>query len=168
MKNKILVAYATKCGSTREIAEFMIKTLQEKGITADLGEMKMVKSVKDYSGLVLGAPMYMFRIIGDAHTFLKKQKKYIENIPAAFFSLGPTEDKEKDWKNVRENFEKELSKYPWFQPVAKEVFGGKLDSSKLVFPYNLLPGKDQLPQGDIRDWEKIRTWTESLPSKLQG
>ncbi len=108
----------------------------------------------------------MFRIIGDAHTFLKKFKKNIENKPTAFFSLGPTQDKEEDWINVRGNFEKELSKYPWFQPVAKEVFGGRLDSSKLVFPYNLLPGKDQLPQGDIRDWEKIRVWTESLYAKL--
>jgi menaquinone-dependent protoporphyrinogen oxidase len=166
MSEKILVAYATKCGSTREIAEFMVKTLQGKGIDADLGEMKTVKSVKDYDALVLGAPMYMFRIIGDAHAFLKKQKKYIEIKPTAFFSLGPTQDKEEDWKNVWGNFEKELSKYPWFQPVAKEVFGGRLDSSKLVFPYNLLPGKDQLPQGDIRDWEKIRAWTESLPIKL--
>ncbi len=166
MSEKILVAYATKCGSTREIAEFMVKTLQENEVDADLGEMKMVKSVKDHSGLVLGAPMYMFRIIGDAHNFLKKHKKDIERIPTAFFSLGPTQDKEEDWKNVWGNFEKELSKYPWFQPIAKEVFGGRLDSSKLVFPYNLLPGKDQLPQGDIRDWEKIRAWTESLPIKL--
>jgi len=166
MAQKILVAYATKCGSTREIADFMIKVLQEKGLNADLGEMKNVKSVQGYDALILGAPMYMFRIIGDAHTFLKKQRKYIENIPTAFFSLGPTQDKEEDWKTVWGNFEKELSKYPWFQPVAKEVFGGRLDSSKLVFPYNLLPGKDQLPQGDFRDWEKIKTWTESLPTKL--
>ena len=168
MSQKILVAYATKCGSTREIAEFMTKTLQDEGIYADLGEMKNVKSVKEYNGLILGAPMYMFRIIGDAHTFLNKQKKYIENTPTAFFSLGPTQEKEEDWKNVWGNFEKELSKHSWFQPIAKEVFGGKLDSSKLVFPYNLLPGKDQLPQGDIRDWEKIKAWTESLPPKLQG
>lgn len=166
MTQKILVAYATKCGSTREIAEFMIKVLQEKGLSADLGEMKNVKSVKGYDALILGAPMYMFRIIGDAHTFLKKQRKYIQNTPTAFFSLGPTQDKEEDWKTVWGNFDKELSKYPWFQPVAKEVFGGRLDSSKLVFPYNLLPGKDQLPQGDIRDWEKIKAWTESLPAKL--
>ncbi len=56
MSQKILVAYATKCGSTREIAEFMTKTLQDKGIYADLGEMKNVKSVKEYNGLILVRP----------------------------------------------------------------------------------------------------------------
>jgi menaquinone-dependent protoporphyrinogen oxidase len=164
---KTLVAYATKSGSTREIAEFMTKVLGEMGLQVNLEEMKNVKSINGYDALVLGAPMYMFRIIGDAGSFLKKFKKVIEQTPTAFFSLGPTADKEEDWKTVRGNFEKEMAKYPWFKPVATEVFGGKLDSSKLVFPYNLLPGKDQLPQGDIRDWDKIRAWTESLPVKFQ-
>jgi menaquinone-dependent protoporphyrinogen oxidase len=164
---KTLVAYATKSGSTREIAEFMTKVLGEMGLQVNLEEMKNVKSINGYDALVLGAPMYMFRIIGDAGSFLKKFKKVIEQTPTAFFSLGPTADKEEDWRTVRGNFEKEMAKYPWFKPVATEVFGGKLDSSKLVFPYNLLPGKDQLPQGDIRDWDKIRTWTESLLAKFQ-
>ncbi len=104
MKEKLLIAYATKCGSTREIAEFMTKTLHEMGFEADLGEMKTVKSVKDYSGLVLGAPMYMFRIIGDAQNFLKKHKKDIEKKPTAFFSLGPTQDKEEELEECMGKF----------------------------------------------------------------
>jgi menaquinone-dependent protoporphyrinogen oxidase len=166
MAKKVLVVYATKSGSTREVAEFMVKVLKEKGVEADLNEMKKVKSVKEYDAFVLGAPMYMFRIIGDAHSFLKKFRKFIEKTPSAFFSLGPIEDKEEDWKNIRGNFDKELAKYPWFQPVEKEVFGGRFEVSRLVFPYTLIPAKDQLPQGDLRDWNKIRSWAESLPVKF--
>jgi menaquinone-dependent protoporphyrinogen oxidase len=167
MAKKVLVAYATKSGSTREVAEFITKILDEKGLDAEILEMKTIKDVTPYQAFVIGAPMYMFHIIGDAHTFLKKHKKYIEKTPTAFFSLGPTEDKEEDWKTIRGNFDQELTKYPWFQPVSKEVFGGKLDSSKLVFPYNLIPGKNQLPQGDLRDWNKIRAWTENLSSNFK-
>jgi menaquinone-dependent protoporphyrinogen oxidase len=166
MEKKILVAYATHAGSTREIAEFIGKVLTEKGMVAEVQEMKSVKSAKEYGGIVLGAPMYIFHILGDAHRFLKKYKKEIEKTPTAFFSLGPITEKEEDWKNAREPFEKELAKYPWFHPVGKEVFGGKLDSSKLAFPYSLMPGKDQLPQGDIRDWDKIKAWAESLAGKF--
>jgi menaquinone-dependent protoporphyrinogen oxidase len=166
MEKKILVAYATHAGSTREIAEFIARALTERGMEMEIQEMKSVKSAKGFDAFVLGAPMYIFHILGDAHRFLKKYKNEIEKTPTAFFSLGPITEKEEDWKNAREPFEKELAKYPWFHPVAKEVFGGKLDSSKLGFPYSLMPGKDQLPQGDIRDWDKIKAWAESLPGKF--
>ena len=78
MEKKILVAYATHAGSTREIAEFIGKVLTEKGMEAEVQEMKSVKSAKEYGGIVLGAPMYIFHLLGDAHRFLKKYKKEIE------------------------------------------------------------------------------------------
>ncbi len=166
MEKKILVAFATKSGSTREIAEFITNTLQEKGVKAELKEMKSVKSVSEYDAFILGAPMYMFHIISDAHTFIKKIKKSLMDKKAAFFSLGPLNDAEKDWKEVNEIFNKEMAKYPWFTPVAIEVFGGKLDPTTLQFPYNLIPAMKNMPPSDLRDWEKIRAWTESLPAKL--
>jgi len=166
MEKKILVAFATKSGSTREIAEFITKTLQEKGVNAELQEMKSVKSVSEYDAFILGAPMYMFHVISDAHAFIKKNKKSLLEKKAAFFSLGPLNDAEKDWKEVNEIFNKEMAKYPWFTPVATEVFGGKLDPTTLQFPYNLIPAMKNMPPSDLRDWEKIRSWTESLPTKL--
>jgi menaquinone-dependent protoporphyrinogen oxidase len=163
MEKKILVAFATKSGSTREIAEFITKTLQDKGVKAELKEMKTVKSVLEYDAFILGAPMYMFHIISDAHAFIKKNKKFLLEKKAAFFSLGPLNDAEKDWKEVNEIFNKEMAKYPWFTPVATEVFGGKLDPTTLQFPYNLIPAMKNMPPSDLRDWEKIKAWTESLP-----
>jgi menaquinone-dependent protoporphyrinogen oxidase len=166
MSEKILVAYATKSGSTREIAEFISKTLEEKGVKAEFQEMKSVKSVSEYDAFILGAPMYMFHIISDAHAFIKKHKKSLAEKKSAFFSLGPLNDAEKDWKEVNEIFNKEMAKYPWFTPVATEVFGGKLDPTTLQFPYNLIPAMKNMPPSDLRDWERIRTWAESLPVKF--
>jgi menaquinone-dependent protoporphyrinogen oxidase len=166
MAKRVLVAYATKSGSTREIAELITKVLQEKGLETDIQEMKNVKSVSNYDAFVIGAPMYMFRFIGDLPKFIKKFRKEIEKTPTAFFSLGPTADTEKDWKTALRFFQRRMVKFYWFHPVVREFFGGRLDSTKLVFPYNLLPGKNSLPQGDIRDWDKIKAWAESLPGKF--
>jgi menaquinone-dependent protoporphyrinogen oxidase len=63
--------------------------------------------------------------------------------------------------------DKELAKFPWLAPVAKQVFGGKFDPAKLRFPYNLVPALKRLPVSDIRDWEAIRDWASGVAEKLQ-
>jgi menaquinone-dependent protoporphyrinogen oxidase len=87
--------------------------------------------------------------------------------PAAVFALGPFEDVPKQWQDVRANLDKELANFPWFAPVAVEIFGGVFDPAKLTFPYNLVPGLKKMPVSDIRDWNAIRAWANSLPAKFQ-
>jgi len=69
--------------------------------------------------------------------------------------------------DVRANLDKELLQFPWFEPVAVEVFGGKFDPAALRFPYNLVPGLKKMPVSDIRDWDAIRAWAGGLPARLQ-
>ena len=59
---------------------------------------------------------------------------------------------------------KELAKFPWFNPVALQIFGGKYDPAKLRFPLNLFAGAE--PASDIRDWAAIRTWASNLAEKF--
>jgi len=56
--------------------------------------------------------------------------------------------------------------FPWFAPIAHEVFGGKFDPAKLRFPYNLVPYLKRLPASDIRDWNAIRAWASTVAEKL--
>ena len=63
--------------------------------------------------------------------------------------------------------DKELLKFPWFTPVAIEIFGGKFDPATLSFPYNLLPALKQMPPSDARDWTAIRAWALGLAAQLQ-
>lgn len=52
--------------------------------------------------------------------------------------------------------------FPWFEPVAIEVFGGKFDPATLRFPYNLIPALKHMPANNIRDWTAIRAWASGL------
>ena len=167
MEGKILVAYATKYGSTREVAEAVATALTEKGLPVDLQPARSVRSLDRYNAVVLGAPLYIGKMHGDARSFLSRHQQALILRPPAIFALGPTENVEKDWQEIQAALEAEIAAYGWLKPAALKLFGGKLDPSKFRFPDSLLkiipasPLRDK-PASDIRDWPAIRAWAESL------
>ncbi len=116
--------------------------------------------------LVLGAPLYMFRWHKDAKAFLSRHQEALKRLSVAVFALGPFHDEEKEWQSVHAQLDKELAKFPWFDPVTRKVFGGKFDPTKLRFPMNLIPAMKKMPASDIRNWDAIRAWARDLAAKL--
>ncbi len=167
MPDSILVAYTTVAGSTKEVAENLGMVLKEDGFKVDILPLKEISSVEGYKAIIIGAPLYMFHWHKDAHRFLEKYRKNLINIPIAVFALGPFNDVEKEWNDVKANFVLELTKHSWLIPVDSTIFGGKFDPSKLKFPFNLIPALKKLPTSDIRDWDKIRFWADNLASKIK-
>jgi menaquinone-dependent protoporphyrinogen oxidase len=162
MSSLVLAGYATRYGSTQEVAEAVAATLRECGLEVDIQLMRKVRTLAGYSAVVLGAPLFMFRWHKDALRFLSRHREALTERPVAVFALGPTHDPydEKEWQDSRDQLDKELSKFPWLTPVAFEMFGGKYDPAKLRFPINLLAGKE--PASDLRDWTAIRAWAMDL------
>lgn len=58
MSESVLVAYATRYGSTQEVAEAVAATLRERGLEVDIQPMRKVRALAGYSAVVLGAPLY--------------------------------------------------------------------------------------------------------------
>jgi menaquinone-dependent protoporphyrinogen oxidase len=156
----ILVAYATKYGSTKEVAEAIAKTLKNTPAIVDLQPLNKVKSLNGVDAIVMGAPLYMFRWHSDAKNFLSRFAEPLKKIPTAAFALGPFHDEEKEWQDVRGVLDKELAQYPSFSPIAVKIFGGKFDPASLTFPFSLIPALKQMPASDIRDWQDINAWAE--------
>ena len=164
--NKILVGYATKYGSTQEVASFIADVLREGDMEVDLRELRSVKSLEGYSAAVVGAPFYMFKWLKDARKFLSRNQSALEKMPVAVFALGPT-DMTEDERNQPETYEqldKALDSYPWLKPVDQKLFGGKFDPANLKFPFSIFMG--QMPANDLRDWDAIKAWVEGLVEKL--
>jgi menaquinone-dependent protoporphyrinogen oxidase len=167
MAAPVLVAYATRSGSTREVAETIAATLREHGLDVRIQPVKEVGSLSGYHALVFGAPLIMGRWHKDARRFLSRHHEALEACTAAVFALGPVHDTEEEWRGVRDQLDKTLGRFPRFQPIAIEVFGGKFDLSLLGFPWKLLPRLKKIPPSDIRDWAAISAWAGNLAEKFR-
>jgi menaquinone-dependent protoporphyrinogen oxidase len=167
MSASVLVAYATRYGSTQEVAEAVAQTLRERGLEVDIQPMRDVRTLDQYRAVVLGAPLYMFHWHKDALHFLERYRAALTARPVAIFALGPFQAEEKDLQEVRGQLDKELAKFPWLTPGAIAIFGGKFDPTKLTFPHNLLPALKNMPASDARDWTVIRAWASDLAARFQ-
>jgi menaquinone-dependent protoporphyrinogen oxidase len=162
---KILVAYATKFGSTREVAERVAARLRERGLQADLVAAGQVKSLDGYDGVVFGGALYMFRLVGEGRRFLARNRKTLARLPLAVFGMGPIENTDEQLTGARGHLDKTLVKLEGVTPVAVAIFGGAFDPAKLKFPYSN-PGTKAMPAADLRDWKAIEAWADALPEKL--
>jgi menaquinone-dependent protoporphyrinogen oxidase len=174
MKIKVLVVYASKYGSTQEVADTVTATLRDHEFEVDFQPVGKVRTLEGYRAIILGAPIYLGAWHKDALGFLGRYQEGLMERSVAVFALGPIHDptNEKEWQESRASLEKGLAKYPWLTPVALEVFGGKFDPAKLRLPDRLitsLPASPlhQMPPSDLRDWTAIRAWASDLAAKLQ-
>ncbi len=167
MKEEILVAYASKYGSTKEVALVVAGVIREKGLSADVQPIAKIRNASGYRRMVLGAPLYFGRWPAEMRSFLNRNREALILRPPAVFALGPTGSDFAEWEGVRRQFEKELKMFPWLAPRSAELFGGKYDPTRLRFPDTLIANLAAsplhgLPASDARDWEKIRAWARKL------
>ncbi|MGE5265172.1 MAG: flavodoxin domain-containing protein [Acidobacteriota bacterium] len=159
----ILVAYATRYGSTQEVAETIADALRQAGLRVDLELIREVKSLEHYDAIVLGAAIYNTRWHPDAHEFLSQHAEILGRRPVAIFSLGPTTRNPASKKQSLRQLDRDLEKYPWLRPVALEMFVGRFDLSKL----GLGAVGRLVPLPDQRDPNAVRVWASALPARLE-
>ena len=168
MSTPVLVGYASRYGSTKEVAETVGATLEECGLAVDVRPMRDVRSLDGYGAVVMGAPLFMYRWHKDARRFLSRHRKALQNMRVAVFALGPTHDPydEQEWQDSNAQLDKELAKYSWFTPIERKMFGGQFDPTKFRFPINVLAGAE--PASDLRDWAEIRAWANDVAPQLSS
>jgi menaquinone-dependent protoporphyrinogen oxidase len=86
---KVLVAYASKYGSTKGIADFIGEKLRQQGMQVDVQEVSSVKNTGDYDAFVIGSAVYMFHWLKEAKQFLSKNSMLMLNHPVWLFSILP-------------------------------------------------------------------------------
>ena len=142
----VLVAYATKHGSTREVAEAVSKTLRAEGVQVDLRPARGVRGpAGDRDLVVLGAPVYSRRWHHDAHRFLKRHRKELLTVPVAVFGMGPRNPGQEAWQRSRRQLDRALAKRDWLRPTAVAVSGGADPPTR----------QGKRPR-DLRDWDAGR------------
>ena len=175
-----MVAYASKAGSTKGIAEFIGQKLSERGAQVETKEVDSVRNVGGYDAYVVGSAVYMFHWMKEAKQFLARNQKMLAGRPVWLFSSGPigssrTNDKGQDLLDVSVSGPKELDELRQLvNPRDHMVFFGALDGSKLTgatgFMYRMVRRSEEarkaMPEGDFRDWEQIEGWADGIAESL--
>lgn len=161
---KILIAFASKYGSTRETSEFIKKLLEEKNHTVEVKDVSEVDNL-NYDFVILGSSVKIGKILPEAKNFLKKFADDFTNVKSTFF-IHCVSAKEESIENQKEikNFVDPVKEV--MKPVSEPgIFAGKVDYSKIAWIWKKMAKVDKtgkMEEGDFRNWDEIKKWVNEL------
>lgn len=172
----VLVAYATKYGATRGIAEHVARELTAAGHPAEALPAASVPDVSGYSALVIGSAVFAGRWHRDARAFVRRHRAQLLERPVWLFSSGPlgTETHDKDGKDLVEvSRPLDLAKHVEATGArGTTVFFGALDTTRLDRAGRLVlrvpAARDVMVDGDFRDWPAIAAWARTVAVELSA
>ena len=156
----VLVAYASRHGSTRDIAEAIADQLSIEGHHVTAENVGSVQSLFGLDAVVLGSGIYMGRWLGQARTFVDTYQAELSELPVWLFSSGPL-----GHRNAIAPADIEpLSLLLNIQDHV--IFDGCLDLGRLGMVERMISRLVRTPRGDFRDWQAIRGWSFLISREL--
>lgn len=174
----VLVAYATRHGSTAGIAERVAATLQAAEVPAEARPVSEVRDLSSYDAVVLGGAAYMYHWLKDATGFAKRHQKELRERPVWLFSSGPlgTDQVDAEGRDVTETSRpKEFEQLTeLLQPRGEQVFFGAWDPESPAIGLgerlvrHMPAAREAMPAGDFRDWDAIEAWANGIAEELKA
>ena len=166
---KLLVTYASKYGSTAEIADVIGKELRNRNYEVEVKPVSQVDSLTGYDGFVIGSAVYAGSWMKVAAKFLRANQEQLAGRPVWFFSSGPTGQGDPneimDGWSFPENLEQVRKTV---NPKDIILFHGNLDLDRLNFAEKMIVKSVKATVGDFRDWLVIRGWARSIDLALKA
>ena len=161
MSNRILVTYATKAGSTAEIAAKIGEHLSARGFAVDVINVKSKPDPKDYQAVILGSCIRMGGWLPEMLDYIKVNQLTLNAMQAALFTvhmLNAGDDETS--KAARTAY---MDKVRALMPGTEEIyFLGAMDYSKLSMLDRFISKMVKSVESDQRDWDKIKNWSDAL------
>jgi menaquinone-dependent protoporphyrinogen oxidase len=158
----VLIAYASKLGSTGEVAKAICDTLAAGGNPVEVKRVGDVGDVSAYDAVLLGSAVRMGRWLPEAVDFLERNAGPLASKPVSFFSVCMTMFEDTQASRARAQ-KITTAAHAIREPAAEAFFGGRMDYGRLSFAEQMILRAMKVPEGDYRDWEAIRAWSEQLP-----
>jgi len=160
---KILVGYATRTGSTVGVAAAIGETLAARGYAVDVKPVKETPVLDGYRAVVLGSAVNGGQWLPEAVSFVESQQQALNRIPVALFcvhimNLGDDES------SIKKRLAYLDAQRVLVTPVDEVFFAGmgmnpETASGLERWIYRTF---NIGPEGDCRDWEKIRAWAKTV------
>lgn len=161
MNKRILITYATRAGSTVEVAAAIGETLAARGFEAEVKPIKEKPSLEGYQAVLVGSAIRMGNWLPEAVEFVKDNQTALNQMPVALFTVHMLnrEDDEESRAN-RMAYLKDVR--PLLKPVEEIFFAGRFDMSRLSFLDRMISKGVKAVDEDCRDWDRIRGWAQTV------
>ena len=168
MQSKVLVAHVSRLGSTAEVAEFIGRTLAERGDSVDILTFDEVGDLRQYDRIVIGSPIRYDRWLREATAFVDATRDELSQVPVDMFftCLTLASGSPKGERKAATYAQKIRQQLPETAEVRVRGFAGVLDPFKgplwVRILLQVLSRVSGIAPGDYRDWDAIRTWAGQL------
>lgn len=160
---QVMVACASKHGSTEGIAQAIADRLRQQGHEAVAERVTDVSDLHGVQALVLGSAVYAGSWMHEATEFAEGNAEVLSSMPLWLFSSGPLGGEIHDVDEQPRQLP-ELKRV--LGPRGHRVFSGALDHEKLGFGERMMVKAVKAPQGDFRDWDAIAVWADEIARDL--
>ena len=162
----VLIAYASKYSSTKEIAEHIALILRRQGLTVEVKDAETVSSLHPYAAVIIGSALYFDNWLPAATELLESFQDELAQEPVWLFSSGITG--KGDFREITE----------WYYPKALEgiiktikpkgitLFGGKVDAKELELSDWLINPGLRVETRDYRNWKEVEAWAMQIANTL--
>jgi len=158
---EVLVAYATKMASTKEIAEAIADRIRSAGHRVAVHDAAEVRSVVPYRAVVLGSALYAGRWRRPAVKLLQHNVGLLTRMPTWLFHSGPL-GTDLAPRRAPGKVRALAARIGADDPV---TFSGRLTPESAVG--FLARRMAQGPMaGDFRDWDEINNWADTIAQQL--
>lgn len=161
---KILVAAASKHGSTTEIAKAIGERLSVAGHDVDVRPAEAVGDVAPYDAVVLGSGVYAGHWLEAAKRLVERDAAVLAARKVWLFSSGPIGDPAKpdgDPADVADLVARTGA-------VEHRIFAGKIDRHDLGFAERAILAVVKAPEGDYRPWDAVDAWAAEIAGTLRS
>ncbi|MCS7056697.1 MAG: flavodoxin domain-containing protein [Thermoflexales bacterium] len=164
---KVLVAYASKYGSTTEIAERIGQVLARAGLDVDVLPAEQTGEIEHYRAVIVGSGVYAGHWLKPAVAFLEANRAALARRPVWLFSSGPTGEGDPveildGWRFPHD--QRAIADH--IKPRDIAVFHGKIDPDALHLGDKLIVKAVKAKTGDYRDWRAIEAWADNIARQL--
>jgi menaquinone-dependent protoporphyrinogen oxidase len=164
---RILVTYATRAGSTGEIAQALAKQLCSHGFETDVRPVQDVKDLQGYGGVVLGSAVRYGAWLPEMLIFISDKQDALARLPVALFTahMQALEDSAAH-RATRASYTQAVRKH--LAPRREAFFPGKIDPATLTFFERMAVKFVKSSIGDKRDWQAISQWADELADAFKA
>jgi menaquinone-dependent protoporphyrinogen oxidase len=164
MTAHVLIATASRHGSTLDIADEIARTLMGRGCEVVQQPAGEADGVKQFDAVIVGSAVYMGRWLPPSIAFVTRNGDELAQRPVWLFSSGPIGDPplpDKDPEGIDELIARCGAR-------GHRVFPGRLDPDRLGMGERFIVGMLRAPKGDYRDFPAVGAWANEICDEIDS